>query len=54
MTPRQPRYPRRAIAPLPQACEHLTRLVYELLARAGKLPGIVDHSAPPHRKHGRR
>jgi hypothetical protein len=91
MTPHQPRYPRRAIAPLPGACEQLTRLVYELLdahddtariaagqdldvrwqahlsylrdlqrvahellARAGQLPGIVDHAAPPHRKHGRR
>jgi hypothetical protein len=84
MTPHQPRYPRRAIAPLPEACEQLTRLVYELLdahddtariatgqdldvrwqahldylrdlqrvarerlARAGQLPGIGDHSAPP-------
>ena len=26
-----PRYPRRAMAPLPEACEQLTRLVYELL-----------------------
>ena len=31
MTPHRPRYPRRAIAPLPGACDHLTRLVYELL-----------------------
>jgi hypothetical protein len=31
MTPHQPRYPRRPIAPLPGACEQLTRLVYELL-----------------------
>jgi hypothetical protein len=91
MTPHQQRYPRRAIAPLPGACEQLTRLVYELLdahddtariatgqdldvrwqahlsylrdlqrvahellARAGQLPGIVDHSGLPHRKHGRR
>ena len=31
MTLHEPRYPRRAIAPLPEACEQLTRLVYELL-----------------------
>jgi hypothetical protein len=31
MVPHQPRYPRRAMAPLPGACEQLTRLVYELL-----------------------
>jgi hypothetical protein len=32
----------------------LQRVAHELLAHAGQLPGIVDHSAPPHRKHGRR
>jgi hypothetical protein len=31
MTPHQARYSRRAIAPLPGACEQLTQLVYELL-----------------------
>jgi hypothetical protein len=31
MTPHEPRYPRRAIAPLPGAYEQLTCLVYELL-----------------------
>jgi hypothetical protein len=31
MIPYQPRYPRRAMAPMPGACEQLTRLVYELV-----------------------
>jgi hypothetical protein len=31
MIPHRPRYPRRAMTPLPGACEQLTRLVYELL-----------------------
>ena len=31
MIPYQPRHPRRAMAPMPEACEQLTRLVYELL-----------------------
>ena len=31
MTPHEPRYPARAMAPSPGACEQLTRLVYELL-----------------------
>jgi hypothetical protein len=31
MFPHRPRYPRRADAPSPGACEQLTRLAYELL-----------------------
>jgi hypothetical protein len=48
MIPHQPRYPRRALGPMPAACEQLTRLVYELLdahddtARiaTGRLPDV--------------